>query len=975
MRRSLIFAWLFAIAIGAIGLYLVVSRTETQTSRAETRDEMPETTFAGEGMAWRMRAWMDDNGNIPENPLQAAIESRETYLNAQSGTDGLSDDGTARLKFVPRGPDNAGGRTRSLIIHPIDPNIMWAGAVSGGIWKSMDGGISWYAGNHSINNFPIGSMAIDPTNPNILYAGTGEGFFLFHSIRGGGLFKTFDGGLTWNGPMNQTDSLRHINRVSAVNHGQFQYVLIAAEGPPLSGTGGIMRSTDGGDTWTREIPDTRMAHYVAFTSSDGSRAIADVVPDGCNCHRVMYWNDAEGWNTSTFLYTNEEKVELEGNFTNMERIELAYSRDDPDIVYAAYNRGGTKLARSDNGGQRFTEIQPDMETPIGVSWHNNTLWVSPNDPDFVIVGGPNLHRSTDGGRSFVEISNGYIMEAEAHPDQHCIVPDPYFDHDTNKRVYVCNDGGVYRTEDITTADNDLPSWESLNATYQTSQFYGADGDSATGFVVGGTQDNATPRLLGLTSEAWYVDGGDGGQSAVDPSNNDFCYGEYVGRLFRSSACTSANPNLWNFRIHQGITDMDIENSVAFIGAVELNPHNFDQMYYGVSSLWRTDHVRGPGYPEWDEIRINPTVYLPNPTPGTTPVPAYKPMRVDHVAIAPSNPDVVWISEYVGWDPYGTIQGPHNGRLIKTTTATSDTPEWIDVDNNTTVETNLPNRPINRIVIAPESSDKVYVAFAGFEPDNLWRTTDGGANWTDITGPDPDLGLPGLPKVPIRAFARHPIDPNRFYAGTEIGMYVSENAGVAWKPVMEGPVNVSIDELTFMHINPQASPQPTPSTKLLVATYGRGLWITDVDSPANGNRALNDFDGDGRSDISVMRLGTLPSPSASPTGTPPQSTWHVRRSNQGYFNHGWGVEGDQIAAEDFNGDGKTDIAVFRPTGGYWYWWNGTSQVSEQWGQPGDIAVPADYDGDGTADLAVFRPSTGVWYIKQSSDTSTYFLQFG
>lgn len=150
---------------------------------------------------------------------------------------------------------------------------------------------------------------------------------------------------------------------------------------------------------------------------------------------------------------------------------------------------------------------------------------------------------------------------------------------------------------------------------------------------------------------------------------------------------------------------------------------------------------------------------------------------------------------------------------------------------------LPDRWIPRILIDKDDSDVVYVSFGGFAapspspvPGNLYRTDDGGTSWTDITN--------NLPRVPIRAIARHPNTASKLYVGTEIGVWMTENTGGSWKPIMDGPANVSVDELTFMD----------DSSILLAATHGRGLWTCDVDAVTSSNVAPADFDGDGRTDF-------------------------------------------------------------------------------------------------------------------------------
>ncbi len=226
------------------------------------------------------------------------------------------------------------------------------------------------------------------------------------------------------------------------------------------------------------------------------------------------------------------------------------------------------------------------------------------------------------------------------------------------------------------------------------------------------------------------------------------------------------------------------------------------------------------------------------------------------------------------------------------------------------------------------------------------SANGGSSWTDISS--------NLPRVPIRAIARHPDTASTLYVGTEIGVWVTEDTGNSWKPIMDGPANVSVDELTFMN----------DSSILLAATHGRGLWTCDVDALTSSNVAPADFDGDGRTDFSVFR----------PSPTP---TWHLWRSLAGYTGTEFGSNGDVPLAPDFDGDNKADITVFRPSNGTWYWIKSSNSTTDyvQFGTDGDVPMPGDFDGDGYSDQAVFRPGeTTMWYFNCSDDCDSS-LQWG
>lgn len=234
---------------------------------------------------------------------------------------------------------------------------------------------------------------------------------------------------------------------------------------------------------------------------------------------------------------------------------------------------------------------------------------------------------------------------------------------------------------------------------------------------------------------------------------------------------------------------DANSNANFIAPFILDPNDANRMLAGGASLWRSNNVKAAS-PTFSAIR----------GPGSSVLSA--------IAVAPGNSDIIWI-------------GQNNGEVWKTTNGTAASPTWTAVDNNTGPNP-FPTRYVTRIVVDPANPNIVYVTLGGFSPDNLWKTTNGGTTWADITG----SGVSGLPDATIRGFARHPQMPNWLYAGTEVGLFESRNGGATWSTNEFGPANVSVDEVSFMH----------NSNTLLVATHGRGIWTANIPSLAGPVRS-------------------------------------------------------------------------------------------------------------------------------------------
>lgn len=732
-----------------------------------------------EAFRWRRLAWLDEHGQIAPGAYETALRQRREnadYWTAKWAEQGEQDGfgsreaGIGPQSWTSRGPSNIGGRTRSLLIHPTNPNILFAGSVSGGIWKSVNGGTTWNVVNDQLPNLAIGSMAFDPQNPLVIYAGTGEGVFNGDAIGGLGIYKSTDGGDTW-AVMPATQGWDNVCRI-AISPINSNLIFVSKR------YGGVLASSNGGATWSTRF-GAQGSFFVGFHPTDGSKAVAHIIDYdftlGDWFHRAIYTTTSGSiWKVST--------GSLAAVYGFSSRIELAYSKSNPSIVFAVCGGDG-KVHKSTDGGQSFAAVTTNGGT--GTSWYCAPIWVDPTNPDVIVAGGGGLVRSTDGGVTLASISAGYINTVDPHPDIQFVTADPGFNGTTNKRVYICTDGSVYRTDDIYTANAGI-GWQRLDQTYRTTQFYGAAGDGASGKIYGGTQDNGSLLLQPGTDVATLPFGGDGGFCAIDWVNPNYLYGEYITLNIHRSRDGGASAGY----ITNGLTDAGV--AANFIAPFVLDPNQSSTMIAGGANLWRNTGLRNASVPPWKKIR----------EAGSS----------NHCAIAVATGDskTVWV-------------GQNDAKIYKTSDATSTTPTWTTVDDNGGVNP-LPDRYPARIMIDPDNKDRVYIAFGGFSPDNLWRTTDGGTTWQDISGE----GVTGLPSATIRGLCRHPTRAGWLYVGTEVGIFASRDDGLTWSTSNDGPANVSVDELVFMR----------GSNTLLAATHGRGLWTAEVmDCPA-------DFDHDG-----------------------------------------------------------------------------------------------------------------------------------
>ncbi len=751
----------------------------------EYRTDNPDGAFR-----FRRLQMQDEKGEIPLDGLVKArqhVALMKTEQQRRLKTQRQSSEpkrilgaGIAPDSWTWLGPGNIGGRLRTIVIHPTNTNTMWIGSAGGGIWRSDNAGGSWQPVDDFSANLAVSTLVINPANASLMYAGTGELFasnfnnpgaaFTPDGLQGAGVFNSTDGGLTWNQLPSTNPAVcpapatpancpwLYVNRLALSPNGS---IILAATGT------NIQRSVNAGASWTVGGGVGGAFFDIDFHPTNNQQAIASG-----NGAAVFSTNGGANWTFANFTPA------ISG------RVELAYAPSNPAIVYASVDQNFGDVYRSIDGGQNYTRVNTGTNfflqpgpPPSSQGNYDNIIWVNPQDATLIIVGGIDLWRSTNSGATFTQISRWQSAPvSSAHADHHMIVAHPGFNNTTNRIAYFGNDGGLYRANDASTVAQ-TSGWTQLNNNLGITQLYGAAGnflDNGNGnlspVIIGGAQDIGTLAYTGSTN--WGIGkGGDGGYCAADPLDQVF-YGEYVYLTIYRSLVGSA---FVYGDIYFGIGDANNAATANFIAPFILDPNDSDTMLAGGLSLWRSNNVKS---------------FIPAPTWAAVPKPNPNAALISAIAVSPSTSTIIAV-------------GHNNGDIFLTVNGTDAVPSWSKIDT-----ANLPNRFVTRLTIDNTRSPTwVYATFGGFSGDNVYRTTNFGASWADITGP----AASGLPNVPVRSLVFHPNNANLLYVGTEIGVFTSDNAGATWELPQNGPANVSVDELFWL------------GGDLIAATHGRGLY--------------------------------------------------------------------------------------------------------------------------------------------------------
>jgi photosystem II stability/assembly factor-like uncharacterized protein len=725
------------------------------------------------------------------------------------------------------GPTNISGRSTDIAVADKDGRRrIYAAYATSGIWKTDDDGASWQAVWEHMPTTSIGDIAVTPSNPDILWVGTGEANIFRASMAGVGVYKSTDAGLTWQ-HMGLTDS-QTIGRI-IVHPTNANIVYVAASGHEWTDNEmrGVFKTTDGGRNWTKVLyksprtgaidlvmdPRDPNVLYASMWQRVRRKWSDPRVEPGYKEGGIMKTTD--GGRTWTDVSVGLPAPEHRG------RIGIDIARSKPDTLYAlvdnyeigrmakpgqrdAYGRPmpegqgfikGADIYRSDDRGKSWKQTSRQDQAMIEYlnnrqsgtyGWVFGQIRIDPTNPETIYILGVPLSKSTDGGRTFTEIAQ------DVHGDHHGLWIDPA---NTNI-IYNSNDGGFYQSADAG------KTWK-FAVSAGGSQFYNVAVDtSSPPWVYGSIQDIGSRRgridlekgRSAIPPVAWEgAPGGEGSNHAIDPANPNIVYSHgFYGNFSRTDLGAPPPPaGGGRGRGRSSATpiqpsDPTAELRAQWMAPFVISPHDGSIVYAGYQFLFKST-TRGD---KWERISHDLTdnnAAQMGQNPSAIPY-----QTIIAMAESPKKKDLL----YVGTD---------DGRLHTTIDGGK---EWTELTSKLAVR-----RWISRVTPSAHAEGTVYVTQRGREDDDfaayIYRSTDFGRTFTSIVN--------NIPAGPVNVIREDPRNANILYVGTDFGVYVSTNGGAKWEVLGSNLPSVQVSDLQL----------DTKNELLVISTYGRGMWVFDA----------------------------------------------------------------------------------------------------------------------------------------------------
>ena len=702
------------------------------------------------------------------------------------------------LSFRSIGPAVMGGRIADIAVHPQDPSTWYLAVGSGGVWKTTNRGTTWEPVFDDQKSYSIGAVTLDPNTPEVVWVGTGENVSGRHVGWGDGVYRSPDGGRTWQ--RMGLERSEHIGKI-LVDPRNSDVVFVAAEGPLWSSGGqrGVFKSMDGGKTWasTLQIDENTGVTDIEFDPEN-----PDVIYAAAYQRRRHTWSLLAGGPNSG-IYKSSDGGESWRKITtglpkgDMGKIGLAVTPADPSLVYATIEaEGGEKgFYRSTDKGESWEHRNSYISGGTGPHYYQE-IEASPVDPDLVYQMDVFLHVTRDGGATFDYLGTG----REKHSDNHALWIDPA----DGEHLIAGTDGGLYETFDQGSAWKHFPN-------LPVSQFYKLALDTSEPFyqIVGGAQDlgtligpSRTTNAEGVRNRDWFVPlGADGYDAAFDPRDPNTVYMEIQQGLLHRYDHNSGEvlniqpqpepgeaPQRWNWD-----------------SPVLISPHDPNRIYFGSQRVWRSDD-RGDS---WRAISGD----------LTTNTNRYELEMIGRVWSVDALYDTGAMSKYA------TLTGISESPLVEGLLYTGSDDGLIQVSEDGGQSWrrggSLPGVPersfINDVEASLHDPNTVFAAvdvhkLGDYRP-YLFISRDRGRSWRSIIGDLPEQTI-------VWVIKQDHEDPNLLFIGTEYGIYFSHDRGARWIPLKGGVPTIPFRDI---ELHPR-------DNDLVGASFGRGFYVLDDYSP-------------------------------------------------------------------------------------------------------------------------------------------------
>jgi photosystem II stability/assembly factor-like uncharacterized protein len=712
------------------------------------------------------------------------------------------------LKLRNIGPAFMSGRIADIAIDPERPSTWYVAVGSGGVWKTENAGTTWKPVFDGESSYSTGCVTLDPRNPSVVWVGTGENVGGRHVGYGDGVYRSSDGGATWQNL--GLKASEHISKI-VVHPKNPDVVYVAAQGPLWSkgGERGLYKTTDGGKTWTKAlgagewtgvtdvVMDPRDPDWLYAATWQRHRTVATYLGGG----------PESGIHRSTDAGATWEKLKKGLPEGNLGKIGLALSPQDPDVLYAAIetDRRTGGVYRSSDRGSSWEKRSDTVSGGTGPHYYQE-LYASPHAEGRIYLADVRMQVSDDGGKTFRAME-----EKDKHSDNHALA----FRKDDPDYLLVGTDGGLYESFDL------AKTWRFV-ANLPVTQFYKLAVDDAAPFynVYGGTQDNSTQggpartdSVNGITNGDWEVTlFADGHQPATEPGNPAIVYSEWQqGNLVRTDRTTGERVYVQP----QGEPG-DAPERFNWDAPILVSPHSPKRLYYASQRVWRSDD-RGDSWKPVSSDLTRDQDRMQQPLMGRrwgwdAPWDMIAMSSFHTITSLAESPKAEGLL-YAGTDD-GVIQVSEDGGG-----------SWRKAEVGS-----LPGVPatafVNDIRADLFDASTVYVALddhknGDFRPF-LLKSTDRGRTWRSIAGDLP-------PRHLVWRLVQDHVKPDLLFAATEFGLYVTLDGGSRWLKL-----GGDVPTISFRDVQIQRR-----ENDLVAGSFGRGIFVLDDYSPLRelGEQAL------------------------------------------------------------------------------------------------------------------------------------------